>query len=37
VVANEVEFSQLSGILTSNYVLVKVVDGVEIYLRLNKT
>jgi len=37
VVANEVEFSQLSGILTANYVLVKVVDGVEIYLRLNKT
>ena len=37
VVANEVEFSQLSGMLASNYVLVKVVGGVEIYLRLNKT
>ncbi len=37
VVTNEVEFSQLSGILTSNYVLVKEIDGLLIYLRLNQT
>ena len=37
VVTNEVEFPQLSGILTSNYVLVKEIDGLLIYLRLNQT
>ena len=37
VVANEVEFPQLSGILASNYVLVKEIDGLLIYLRLNQT
>lgn len=35
--ANEVEFPQLAGILASNYVLVKEIDGLLIYLRLNRT
>ena len=36
VVKNEAEFAQLSGILTTDYVLVKEVGGLLIYLKLSQ-